>query len=78
MRYQRAVEKLRLLAAKCQWASRWPPEDPFVRAAYVFGDVLEGADPLEAVQVEVAINLPPEEVPPLTRWPDAISRRSTF
>jgi hypothetical protein len=63
MRYQRAVEKLRLLAEKCQWASRWPPEDPFVRAAYAFGDVLEGTDPLEVVQVEVAINLPPEEVP---------------
>ena len=63
MRYQRAVEKLRLLAEKCEAASRWPPEDPFVRAAYAFGDVLEGTDPLEVVQVEVAINLPPEEVP---------------
>jgi len=32
-------------------------------AVYTFGDVLDGADPLEAVQVAVAINLPPEEVP---------------
>jgi hypothetical protein len=63
MRYARAVEKLRLLAEECQRASRWPPDDPFVRAAYAFGDVLDGTDPLEVVQVEVAVNLPPEEVP---------------
>jgi hypothetical protein len=63
VRFARAVEKLRLLAEKCLQASRWPPDDPFVRAAYAFGDVLEGEDPLDAVQVEVAVNLTPEEVP---------------
>jgi len=63
MRYQRAVEKLRLLADKCAAAARWPPEDPFVRAAYAFGEVLDGTDPLEVVKVEVALNLPPDEVP---------------
>jgi hypothetical protein len=57
------VEKLRLLAEACDRASRWPPEDPFVKAAYAFGDVLEGTDPLECAQVVVAINLPPAEVP---------------
>lgn len=41
----------------------WPPEDPFLVSAYVFGDVLDGADPLDNVQVAVAINLLPEEVP---------------
>jgi hypothetical protein len=30
---------------------------------YAFGEVLDGADPLDDVQVAVAINLPPEEVP---------------
>ena len=30
---------------------------------YVFGEVLDGADPLDAVQVAAAINLPPEDVP---------------
>lgn len=30
---------------------------------YAFGEVLDGADPLDAVQVAAAINLPPEKVP---------------
>jgi hypothetical protein len=30
---------------------------------YAFGEVLAGADPLDAVEVAVAINLAPEEVP---------------
>jgi hypothetical protein len=47
----------------CDRVRGWPPEDPFLVAAYVFGDVLDGADPLEAVQVAVAVNLPPQEVP---------------
>ena len=41
----------------------WPPEGPFLVSAYIFGDVLNGADPLDNVQVAVAINLAPEEVP---------------
>lgn len=57
------MEKLRTLAEASDRASRWPPDEPFLKAVYVFGDVLDGADPLEAVQVEVAINLPPAEVP---------------
>jgi hypothetical protein len=36
---------------------------PFLKAVYAFGEVVDGADPLDAVQVAVAINLPPEEVP---------------
>ena len=32
-------------------------------SAYIFGDVLNGADPLDNVRVAVAINLAPEEVP---------------
>ena len=63
MRYRRAVEKLRELAGACNRVKDWPPEDPFLVSAYVFGDMLEGADPLKAVQVAVAVNLPPEEVP---------------
>jgi len=57
------VEKLRELARACDRVKGWPPEDPFLVSAYVFGDVLEGADPLDNVQVAVAVNLPPEEVP---------------
>jgi hypothetical protein len=63
MRYRRAVEKLRVLAEACDSVKNWPPEDPFLLEAYVFGDVLEGADPLESVEVALVINLPPEDVP---------------
>jgi hypothetical protein len=63
MRYQRAVEKLRELADKCEWVKRWPLEEPFLLEAYVFGDVLAGADPLEDVEVALVLNLPSEEVP---------------
>ena len=41
----------------------WFDTEPFLKAVYAFGEVLDGADPLDAVQVAVAINLSPEEVP---------------
>jgi hypothetical protein len=63
MRYRRAVEKLSELAGSCERAKRWPPGEPFLLQAYVFGDVLAGVDPLEAVEVALVLNLPPEEVP---------------
>jgi hypothetical protein len=44
MRYRRAVEKLRILAEACDSVKNWPPEDPFLLEAYVFGDVLGGAE----------------------------------
>ncbi|WP_275293938.1 hypothetical protein [Amycolatopsis sp. La24] len=73
MRYRRAVEKLRELADACEQAKRLPADEPFLRAAYVFGDVLAGADPVESVQVAFALDLPAEEVPwcsqpPGTAW----------
>ena len=60
VRYRRAVEKLRLLADACQWTTRLPIEEPFLREAYVFGDVLDGVDPVESVQVAFVLDLPPE------------------
>lgn len=64
MRYRRAVEKLRLLAEECEKVGFYPPwDEPFLVSFYAFGDVLEGADPLEAVQVVGLIRLPPAEVP---------------
>ena len=64
MRYIRAVQKLRLLAEECERAGHWPPEEePFLVSMYAFGDVLEGADPLEAVQVVGVIRVMPEEAP---------------
>src|SRR6266566_5353085 len=62
MRYRRAVEKLRALAEACESVKGWPPEDPFLLEAYVFGDVLRGADPLECADVVLVLNLPPQEV----------------
>ncbi|HVV19288.1 MAG TPA: hypothetical protein VHF06_07625 [Pseudonocardiaceae bacterium] len=63
MRYRRAVEKLRLLADACQSTTRLPVEEPFPREAYVFGEVLDGADPVEVVEVALTLNLRPDEVP---------------
>jgi hypothetical protein len=64
MRYRRAVEKLRLLADECEKIGSYPPwDEPFLVSFYAFGDVLEGTDPLEDVQVVGMIRLPPEEVP---------------
>ncbi|HEX5119716.1 MAG TPA: hypothetical protein VFW65_31395 [Pseudonocardiaceae bacterium] len=62
-----------MLADACQWTTRLPVDAPFLREAYVFGDVLDGADPVESVQVALALNLSPEEVPwcsqpPGTAW----------
>lgn len=73
MRYRRAVEKLRELAQACEEVKNWPPEDPFLLEADVFGGVLCGADPLENVEVALVVNLPPEDVPwgstpPGTLW----------
>lgn len=63
MRYRRAVEKLRLLADACQSTTRLPLDEPFLWEAYVFGEVLDGVDPIESVHVAFTLNLPPEEVP---------------
>ena len=62
MRYRRAIAKLQALAEACESVKDWPPGEPFLLAAYVFGDVLQGADPLEDVEVVLVLNLPPQEV----------------
>ena len=63
MRYKRAVEKLRILAETCERVKTfWFDTEPFLKAVYAFGEVVDGADPLDAVQVALAINLSPEEV----------------
>ena len=76
MGYTRAVEKLRLLAEGCERiVGLWKieHEEPFLVAMYAFGDVLEGTDPIEVVQVAGVLRLPPEEVtwgsyPPGSEW----------
>lgn len=63
MRYRRAVEKLRLLAQACDEAQNWPLDEQFLLEAYVFGEVLDGADPIENVKVALVLNVAPEDVP---------------
>jgi hypothetical protein len=62
MRYRRAVEKLRILAEECDSQRAWPGEDPLLREAHVFGDLLEGPDELERVDLALVLGLPPERV----------------
>ncbi|SDH89224.1 DUF7711 family protein [Nonomuraea jiangxiensis] len=73
MRYGRAVDRLRMLAEACEQTRRVPVDEPFLREAYVFGKLLDGADPIEEIEVVFVLNLPPEEVawgshPPGTAW----------
>ncbi|MFC5832997.1 DUF7711 family protein [Nonomuraea insulae] len=73
MRYRRAVERLRMLAEECERTKRIPADEPFLREAYVFGDLLDGPDTVEVLEVVLVLNLPPEEVawetqPPGTTW----------
>jgi hypothetical protein len=63
MRYTRAVDRLRLLADACQATTRLASDSPFLHEAYVFGEVLEGVDPIECLNVAFTVDLPPEEVP---------------
>jgi hypothetical protein len=63
MRYTRAVERLRRLADACQATTRLPLDSPFLHEAYVFGEVLEGVDPIEGLNVAFTLDLPPDEVP---------------
>ncbi len=60
MRYQRAVQKLRALADACE-STNWI-EEPFLLEAYVFGDVLRGADSLDWIDVALVVSLPASEV----------------
>ena len=44
MRHRRAVEKLRILAETCERVKlSWFDTEPFLRAVYAFGAVLDGS-----------------------------------
>jgi hypothetical protein len=62
MRYRRAVEKLRTLADACQRLSL-PADEPLLLAAYVYGELLDGTDPLDWVEVALVVDLPLVDVP---------------
>jgi hypothetical protein len=63
MRYRRAVEKLRILAEECDSQRTWPGEDPLLREAYVFGDLFEGPDELERVELALVLACLPSRLP---------------
>ena len=62
MRYSIAVDRLRTIAETCiRLASLWK-DDPLVVGAYVFGELLEGSQRPERLQLAFAVDLPPDEV----------------
>jgi hypothetical protein len=62
MRYNVAVDRLRTIAETCtRLASLWE-DDPLVVGAHVFGELLEGGQRPERLQLAFAVDLPPEEV----------------
>ena len=63
MRYAIAVQRLRVLAARCQQAAGLWDDEPFITAVYAFGEVLDGRDGLDCVEIVLVINQPPAEVP---------------
>jgi hypothetical protein len=65
MRRDTAVRRLTTIAEECQrirglWED--PDEQPFVTAAYAFGELIDGAAEVECVQVGFVLNLPAEEL----------------
>jgi hypothetical protein len=62
MRYGRAVQRLEMVAERCQRVSGLWDEAPPLIGAYAFGDVLDGPDQLDAVQVALVLNHPAEEL----------------
>jgi hypothetical protein len=61
MKFGTAVNKLGYLAEQCQALPRRPTHD--VAAVYVFGDFLDGGEPVESIPVVLALDRPPSEVP---------------
>lgn len=54
---------MRQLADACHRTTRLSLDEPFLREAYVFGDVLDGVDPIDHIQLAFTVDLPPEKVP---------------
>ena len=62
MRYSIAVDRLRTIAETCtRLASLWK-DDPLVVGAYVLGELLEGGQRPERLELAFVVDLPPDEV----------------
>ncbi len=64
VRYGKAVQRLQMIAERCQRVSGLWDEAPPLVGVYAFGDVLDGAEQLDVVQVALVLNHPAEEL----RW----------
>jgi hypothetical protein len=62
MRSSVAVDRLRAIAETCTRLTSLWEDDPLVVDAYVFGELLEGGQRPERLQLAFVVNLPPEEV----------------
>lgn len=62
LRYEQAVEHLRRVAGACEAHLGWRGE-PVITAAYVFGELLDGPNQLDLIDVAFAVPLRPEHVP---------------
>jgi hypothetical protein len=62
MRYGKAVQRLQIIAERCQRVSGLWDEAPPLTAAYAFGDVLDGPEQLDVVQLALVLNHPAEEL----------------
>jgi hypothetical protein len=61
MRYAVAIRRLRSLAEDLDHHARlW--EEPLVTAVYVYGELLEGPEELDAVDIALVVDLPPDQV----------------
>jgi hypothetical protein len=62
MRYSVAVDRLRSIAETCTRLASLSEDDPLVVGAYVFGELLEGSQRPERLQLAFAVDLPPDQV----------------
>jgi hypothetical protein len=62
MRYGKAVHRLQTIAERCQQVSGLWDEAPPLTGAYAFGEVLDGPEQLDVVQVAFVLDHPAEEL----------------
>lgn len=70
VKYSTAVERLRACATDFDRLAGLSGE-PLLQEAWVFGELLDGPDQLDVVPLALVVDLPPEQVPWLTRPPAA-------
>jgi hypothetical protein len=62
VRYGKAVQRLEMIAERCQRVSGLWDEAPPLTGVYAFGEILDGPEQLDVVQVALVLNHPAEEL----------------